>query len=433
MALTGIVNLADRLVNQSQPQTEQSSADSTPTTSQGSSTSKSSASPVASVTAADEFTSSAQTPAAGATAQAAGLFSVATFSLFTAAAKFLLGDSGSGSSAAPAAKPASVASNVQSPATITTAASSTVNPSAQNTTSAPSSGNSPAIATSANADNASALTTAPVNSTVSNLPFSAISATSATTALALIPPSSVAQSASVNSELQSLNTALSALGLPQSDIAVIDRIAALLKDFSPAAYSDLLHQFETLAQSQLAPAAATFPSTTSATATTAPTTGASALDVINGANTLSSANVAAITPGAQPSSPQTNLNTSNPAPAVANGAAGAIPKESRAAGATFQVQDLVIRFTSITETQTNNASPQSSPQSTTNSKTISRDSSEPVSQLNGLNLGVEEISVTLNNSLGQRAHVHVAQSGSNKNSTSSSLASGTFLAKSANA
>ena len=396
MALTGIVNLADRLVNQSQPQTEQSSADSTPTTAQGSSTSKSSAASVASTTAADEFTSSAQTPAAGATAQAAGLFSVATFSLFTAAAKFLLGDSGSGSSAAPAAKSPAVA----------TAANSTIDPSAQNATSVPSSGNSPAIATPTNANNAPALATAsPVNSTASNLPFSTSSATPGTTALALIPPSSVAQSASVNSELQSLNTALSALGLPQSDIAVIDRIAALLKDFSPAAYSDLLHQFETLAQSQLAPAATAPPATTSATATAAP--------------------------ASEPSSPQTNLSTANPAPAVANGAIGAVPKGSSASGATFQVQDLVIRFTSITETQTNNT--QSSPRNATNSKAISGDNSTSLAQVNVLNLGVEEISVALNNSLGQRAHVHVARSGSNKNSTNSSLVSSIPLAKSANA
>jgi hypothetical protein len=41
--------------------------------------------------------------------------------------------------------------------------------------------------------------------------------------------------------------------------------------------------------------------------------------------------------------------------------------------------------------------------------------------------------VTLNNSLGQRAQVHVAQSGSQTNSSSGSLGSGTFLAKSANA
>lgn len=428
MALTGIVNLADRLVNQSQPQTEQSSADSTPTTAQGSGTLKSSAAPVTSVTAADEFTLSAQTPAAGATAQAAGLFSVATFSLFTAAAKFLLGDSGSGSSTT--AKSAPTGSDASAPA-VTTATSSAVNPSAQNAT--PAAGNSSAIASPTNADNTLALATAPVNSTVSNLPFFASSATPGSTALALIPPSSVAQSASVNSELQSLNTALSALGLPQSDIAVIDRIAALLKDFSPAAYSDLLHQFETLAQSQLAPSATAPPPTTSAAAAAAPASGASAVDVTNATNASSAPNAAAVTSGAQPSTPQTNLSAANPAPAAANGAAGAVPKGGSASGATFQVQDLVIRFTSITETQTNNASStQSSPQNATNSKTTSRDSSALASQENVLNLGVEEISVTLNNSLGQRAHVHVGQSAANTNSTSS-LVRGIPLTKSANA
>jgi hypothetical protein len=194
----------------------------------------------------------------------------------------------------------------------------------------------------------------------------------------------VAQSASVNSELQSLNTALSALGLPQSDIAVIDRIAALLKDFSPSAYSDLLHQFETLAQSQVVPSAAASPSVAS------------------------------------------------PIPAPSS-SASAVPKGGSAPGATFRVQDLVIRFVSVTETQTNNTSnTQSGPQNATGSKSASSDSSTSASQVNVLNLGVEEISVTLNNSLGQQAHVHVPQSTSNKNSTGSPPSLGFALAKSAN-
>jgi hypothetical protein len=194
-----------------------------------------------------------------------------------------------------------------------------------------------------------------------------------------------------------------------------------LKDFSPAAYSDLLHQFETLAQSQLAPSATTPSPTTSANAAAAPASGASAVDVTNAANASSAPNVAAVTSGA------------NPAPAAANGV-NAVPKGSSASGATFQVQDLVVRFTSVTETQTNNASnSQSSPQNATNSKTTSRDSSTLVSQGNVLNLGVEEISVTLNNSLGQRAHMHVGQSLANTNSTSSSFVSGIPLTKSANA
>jgi hypothetical protein len=375
---------------------------------------KSSAAPDASATAADEFTWSAQTPAAGATAQAAGLFSVATFSLFTAAAKFLLGDSGSGSPTA--ATPAPVPSDLAAPAA-TTGASPTSNASAQNTTPSPSGGNSPAIASPANADHTPALATSPADSTVSNIPFSA---------------SSVAQSASVNSELQSLNTALSALGLPPSDIAVIDRIAALLKDFSPAAYSDLLRQFETLAQTQLAPSAATPPSTTSATAA-GPASAAPTLEVISAANASSALNVAGATSDAPPSSLATNLSTAIPA-AASSSPAGSVPKGSSATGATFQVQDLVIRFASVSETQTNNTSrTPGRPQSATNAKTTPHDRFTPASPANVLHLGVQEISVTLNNSLGQRAHIHVAQSGSKENSTSSTLDSGTFLAKSANA
>jgi hypothetical protein len=427
MALTGIENLADRLVNQSQPLTEQSSADRTPGTGLGSSTSKSSAA-IASAAAPDEFTLSAQTAAAGATAQAAGLFSVATLSLFTAAAKFLLGDSRSAAPAASPTTPAPIVSDLLAPA-VATVASSAGNPSAQNTTPAPGSGNSPAIASPANADHTPALATAPVNSAVST--FSASSATSGT-AVALIPPSSVAQSASLSGELQSLNTALSALGLPQSDIAVIDRLAALLKDFSPAAYADLLHQFETLAQSQLAPSAATPSSTTSSNLAAASASEVSTLDGTNAANVSASPNLAAVTSGAQPSSLQTNLSTADPA---AGSLAGAVPKGSSSArGATFQVQDLVIRFASVSQTLTNNTGKTlDRPPSATNSKTRASNSSTLFSQANVLNLGVKEISVTLNNSLGQRAHVRVAQSGLRNNSTSPALASGPILTKSAKA
>jgi hypothetical protein len=97
------------------------------------------------------------------------------------------------------------------------------------------------------------------------------------------------------------------------------------------------------------------------------------------------------------------------------------------------VQDLVIRFASVTETQTSNSSDiQRSPQDATSSQSTSSDNSTSVSSANLLSLGVREVSVTLNNSLGQRTQVHVAQPGSSKGSTSSSLVAGTLLAKSAN-
>jgi hypothetical protein len=49
-------------------------------------------------------------------------------------------------------------------------------------------------------------------------------------------------------QLQTLNAALPALGLSYNEIHEIDRIASLIHDFNPAAYSDLVNQFEALAQ-----------------------------------------------------------------------------------------------------------------------------------------------------------------------------------------
>jgi hypothetical protein len=98
------------------------------------------------------------------------------------------------------------------------------------------------------------------------------------------------------------------------------------------------------------------------------------------------------------------------------------------------VQDLVIRFASIGETRTTNANnTQSRPQSTENSKPAASDSSTSVLQVNALNLGVEEISVTLNSSLGQRTRVHVPRSESNQDSASGPSLAATALAKSAKA
>jgi hypothetical protein len=57
-----------------------------------------------------------------------------------------------------------------------------------------------------------------------------------------------ADSAKVQNELQALNAALPALGLTNNEIREIDRIATLIKNFNPAAYADLVRQFEALAQ-----------------------------------------------------------------------------------------------------------------------------------------------------------------------------------------
>jgi hypothetical protein len=56
-----------------------------------------------------------------------------------------------------------------------------------------------------------------------------------------------AGTANIQDQLQALNSALAALGLSNNDISQIDRIAALIQDFSPTAFTSLVYQLEALA------------------------------------------------------------------------------------------------------------------------------------------------------------------------------------------
>ncbi len=64
---------------------------------------------------------------------------------------------------------------------------------------------------------------------------------------------SSAAAANVQLQIQSLNAALPALGLTNTEINQIDRIAALVQNFNPAAYASLVTQFEALAQPAVPP------------------------------------------------------------------------------------------------------------------------------------------------------------------------------------
>ena len=55
-------------------------------------------------------------------------------------------------------------------------------------------------------------------------------------------------------QLQTLNTALSDLGLNDTQISQVDQIASVIQNFSPTAYSDIVYQLEALSQ-QAAPRA----------------------------------------------------------------------------------------------------------------------------------------------------------------------------------
>jgi hypothetical protein len=102
-------------------------------------------------------------------------------------------------------------------------------------------------------------------------------------------------------QLQALNAALPALGLSYTEIHEIDRIASMIHDFNPAAYSDLVNQFEALAQQAAQQSAA-----------------------------LAAANAGAV------AGPNTAAGTS-------------------ANGGGFQVQDIFIHFTGLQDTVNNTA------------------------------------------------------------------------------
>jgi hypothetical protein len=84
-------------------------------------------------------------------------------------------------------------------------------------------------------------------------------------------PQTAATAAQPNpqSQLQSLNSALSDLGLSAADISIIDRIASLIQDFNPTAFTSLVYQLEGLAKANTATQTpATTAAPTSALATT---------------------------------------------------------------------------------------------------------------------------------------------------------------------
>jgi hypothetical protein len=220
MALIGLVNLTERLLNQTAGQT------------QATTPSKASANNAVTAATGDQFTASAQN-----TAQAAGLFTVSQFAVFSAAAEVLL-----------AQAPAAQASPANTPAPAT------------NLTAQP--GTHTAVA--ANAATASqALAAATTLATVAALaPANALQAAAAPAA-----------TANVENQLQALNNALAALGVSKAEMRKIDSIAVLIHDFNPTAFTSLVHQLEGLAQDVAPQTPATSANTNAANATNTKTGG----------------------------------------------------------------------------------------------------------------------------------------------------------------
>lgn len=157
----------------------------------------------------------------------------------------------------------------------------------------------------------------------------------------------------VQDQLRALNAALPALGLTYAQIQQIDRIASLIQDFNPAAFADLVNQFEALAQQ---------------------------------AAQQSAANAAANS--GIPASPNTTASTN------VNGGGG------------FQVQEILIHFTGSQESANNSAASSGGQSSTAND-----------TQITAANLQIEQVQLVLANGNGQTLQVLAPQQNINAGTT----------------
>jgi ribonuclease E len=278
MATTGLVNLAESLLNQTTTAQELQALPAT------NGTGTATAGAVNTQAILDEFVPSSQTGAANATAEAAGLFTAAQIPLFTAAANSLLAQStpaqtnlavAPGNTVAPLVPPlvSLVEGTAQTPIqTITT-------------TPAPAAA-APAAATLAVAvagvqtgtnGNVTAANVAPAETTQQLA--AAASATNSASAIGAATAASAGTLVS-QAQLQTLNNSLAALGLSTAAIQTVDQVANAINDFNPDAYSRLVYQLEAAAQAAASqtPASNVAATSTPTAATQAPATNVGAVN-----------------------------------------------------------------------------------------------------------------------------------------------------------
>ena len=334
MSLVGLVNLAERLLNQGSTQGQDTAAQQKAANPQPAA--------VTQGPAEDLFTPSAQNGQAQATEQDAGLFNVAQFTFFSAAADFLLGQ---GTQAATVGTATNGGGN-------TAAASG-----AAQTTLAPA-GTAPALValvqptgnTAPVAANQGVGALANAANTQAAAPATDVAATTNANATAAPQPTG---SLAVQQQLQALNTALAALGLDPQEIQQLDQIASVINDFNPNAFTSLAYQIEELAQAQQA---------------AQPTP---ANEAANG-------------------NPATNANVT---PANGNGAAGSA---ANVGAGGFQVQELAIQFASV-QAQATAGGNGNAPQGAANGNATVA--------VNAFNLQIEAVNLTLVNGNGQVAQI----------------------------
>jgi len=234
MALIGIVQFAEKLLNQAQEndQTQQTNSKQAGQTK------------AAGNSDGDQFTPSAQN--AG---QDAGLFHVSNFSIFSAAADFILTEPATAQAPAAGSNGATAqTAGTNDDATNAAATAQAANANAAAASAATQATQQNAAATVAVAANAPT----PAATNPPALPAAQDTATNAATtasgAAAADAAADTTAAANAQTELQSLNATLAALGLSPDEITVIDRVAQLINDFNPQAYTDLINQLEALAQ-----------------------------------------------------------------------------------------------------------------------------------------------------------------------------------------
>jgi hypothetical protein len=273
MATTGLVNLAESLLNQTATAQELQALPVASGTGTGTATSGA----VNTQAILDEFVPSSQTGAANATSEAAGLFTAAQIPLFTAAANSLLAQS-TPTQTNPAVTPGNTVPP-QVPPLVSLVEGTAQTPIQTIPTTLVPAAATPAAATLAVAvagvqaganGAATAVNVAPVATT--QQPAAAATAASTSTL-------------ATQAQLQTLNNSLAALGLSTSAIQTVDQIANAINDFNPDAYSSLVYQLEAAASQT--PASNVAAANTPTAATQAPATNVGAVNgpAVAGVNT----------------------------------------------------------------------------------------------------------------------------------------------------
>jgi flagellar hook-length control protein FliK len=344
MALIGIVQFAERLLNQAQENNQAQ---------QVSSKQAAQAKPAGN-SDGDQFTPSTQIAA-----QDPGLFQVSNFSIFSAAADFILTEP----AAAQTQAAGSNATTAQTAGANYAAANAAATQNTQQNAAAPAAPNTAAPASPIDANAAPAAQANPTDTATNAAGTAAATGTAGANAT-----NNATAATGTQTQLQSLNATLAALGLSQDEITVIDRVAQLIKDFNPQAYTDIINQLEALAQAA-APQTTVQNATQNAAQTPTPNTGQ------NAAQTT-----------AATAAPAAAANAAQPAAQTANGA--------NATNAGFTIQELSIKFSgaegAITQTAKNGKN-------------------AGAAQFSAFNLQIEEVQITLGNGTGQTAQIQAPQ------------------------